>query len=111
MSEVHFSPSSWQSGGRAMSRAVESWQSEANGIIQRISRPIDGADAGMTLADMAVATICPVVAGVLGEMVQTITESLAITGENMATTGAMYEATEGDNVQLAATISSALAAQ
>lgn len=104
MNDIVFSPSTWRSGGSAIQSAAQSWGTRANGLLEAISKPIEGADQCATLADMAVATICPVVGGVLAEMVNAIVESLDATAANMTETAVAYEQTEADNAALAAQI-------
>ena len=101
MSDVVFSPEKWQSGGDALSRAAEKWKAQTAPIIPAIEKPIEGADQGATLVDMAVTVLCGPVGAVVTEMIDGIVESLQATAHNMGETGKEYAAVEEQNTGLA----------
>lgn len=102
MSDIRFSPDSWNDGALRFSAAAQDLASDAGAILGRctdLGRA--GCNNGGTLADAALSMIFPALFQAVQETVQGLTEGLGIEAQNMQDAAANYRAIEDENTSLA----------
>ncbi|MCC2591915.1 hypothetical protein LKO27_00525 [Tessaracoccus sp. OS52] len=105
MSEVRFSPESWDDGARRVSGAAQDFADAANAMLGRVTNLGRlGCNNGGTIADAALGMIFPALCQAVQETVAGLADGLSGEAANMRETGAGYRSIEETNAALAAAI-------
>ncbi len=102
MTEVKFTPETWLTAANELLKEAEGFQQQAAATLSSASS-IDqlGAAQGMSMADVALATVLPPVFEQLGEQIVQLADGLAAESEAMEDSGRAYQEIEEANTALA----------
>lgn len=101
MSQIEFTPDSWQRGGQAYQQEAQDLASGIENYVSALSVESLGCYNGEHMFDGAISIVVPVVKQAFVEAAYNLAANIFLVGESMAHTGAVYATMEQQTTEYA----------